>query len=121
MTVGDNVDPLLNPTILSSSTWATEVKVDTWGQFVAIIRTTGAKPLVLRYVAVFASLYDCKKIILPTRIQVGSRQSYPIVDLLCNPIITAVVLQGPSSLPGFMVFDAITKTLTVTPAVSDID
>ena len=120
MTVGDNVDPLLNPTILSSSTWATEVKVDTWGQFVAIIRTTGAKPLVLGYVAVFASLYDCKKIILPTRIQVGSRQSYPIVDLLCNPIITAVVLQGPSSLPGFMVFDAITKTLTVTPGVADI-
>ena len=120
MTVGDNVDPLLNPTILSSSTWATEVKVDTWGQFVAIIRTTGAKPLVLGYVAVFASLYDCKKIILPTRIQVGSRQSYQIVDVLCNPIITAVVLQGLSSLPGFMSFDAVSMTLTVTPEVSDI-
>ena len=71
LTVGDNVDPHLNPMILSSMTWATEVKVDAWGQFVAIIRTTGAKPLVLGYVGVFASLYDCKKIILPTIIQVG--------------------------------------------------
>ena len=28
LTVGDNPDPLLNPIILSSSIWATEIKVD---------------------------------------------------------------------------------------------
>ena len=121
MTVGDNVDPNLNPIIPSSSSWAKEVKVDAWGKFVAIIRKTATYPFVLGYVGVFASLYDCKKNILPTKIKVGSSQSYPIVDALCNPIISAVGLQGPSSLPSFMHFDAITKTLTVTPAVSDID
>ena len=29
--VGDSPDPLLNPIILSSSLWATEIKVDAWG------------------------------------------------------------------------------------------
>jgi hypothetical protein len=59
LTVGDNADPLLNKTILSSSLWATEVKVGAWGQFVAIIRITKTGPLNLGYVAVFASPYDC--------------------------------------------------------------
>ena len=86
----------------------------------AIIRTTATNPLVLGYVGVFATLYDCKKIILPTEIQVGSSQSYPIVDALCNPIITSMVLQGTSSLPTFMSFDAAKKNLTVTPGVADI-
>ena len=56
LTVGDNVDPNLNPIIPSSSSWAKEVKVDAWGKFVAIIRKTATYPFVLGYVGVFASL-----------------------------------------------------------------
>ena len=31
LTVGDISDPMQNPTIFSSSVWATEVKVGAWG------------------------------------------------------------------------------------------
>ena len=86
----------------------------------AIIRTTAFYPLILGYVGVFASLFDCNKIILPSKIQFSSSQSYPIVEALCNPIITAVVVHSTSSLPAFMNFDAVTKTLTVNPGIADI-
>ena len=45
ITVGNNSNPILNPTIFSSSIWAREIKVDAWGQVVAIIRTTSNAPL----------------------------------------------------------------------------
>jgi hypothetical protein len=67
------------------------VKVDSWGQFVAIIRTTATHPLKLGYVGVFATSYDCSKIILPNKIQTLTNQSYPIVDASCNPIINSIV------------------------------
>jgi hypothetical protein len=63
--VGDNPNPLMNPTILSSSLWATEIKVDAWGRFVSIIRRTDTNPLNLGYVGVFATPYDCNRIIIP--------------------------------------------------------
>ena len=40
LTLGDNSDPNSNAQILSSSVWAREIKIDAWGQFVAIIRST---------------------------------------------------------------------------------
>ena len=40
LTLGDDPDPNSNAEILSSSVWAREIKIDAWGQFVAIIRST---------------------------------------------------------------------------------
>ena len=62
MTVGDNPDPLLNPTVYTSSTtWAREIKVGAWGTYVGIVRTTNNN-LSLTYVAVFATEADCNEI-----------------------------------------------------------
>lgn len=98
MTVGENSDPLSNPIIFSSSKWATEVKVGAWGQFVAIIRTTGTGPLRLGYVGVFAAYYDCNTIVftaplLSASIPPSGTHSYsldPNLDSACNAIVTAV-------------------------------
>jgi hypothetical protein len=66
LNVGDDENPLNNRLIFSSSLWAKEFKVDAWGRFVGISRISGDFPLVLGYVGVFADIYDCNKIILPS-------------------------------------------------------
>jgi hypothetical protein len=66
LNVGDDENPLNNREILSFSVWARELKVDAWGRFVGISRISGDFPLVLGYVGVFADIYDCNKIILPS-------------------------------------------------------
>ena len=38
------------------------VDVDAWGQNVAIYRTDAIAPLILGYVGVFATSYDCNRI-----------------------------------------------------------
>jgi hypothetical protein len=96
-----------------------EFIVNALGRYVAIIKTEATTALKLGYVGVFATSYDCSKIILPNKVKTLTNQSYPIVDALCNPIINSIVLQGPYSLPSFMSFNAITKNLTINPADSD--
>jgi hypothetical protein len=54
-----------------------EFKVEAWGQYVAIIKTSAATALKLGYVGVFATAYDCNRVILPTTtIPVGSNKIY---------------------------------------------
>ena len=66
------------------------VDVDAWGQNVAIYRTDAVAPLILGYVAVFATTYDCNRIIFPATIAVNSNQSYSIaMNATCNQIILA--------------------------------
>ena len=79
--VGNYLDPISNtqiyPLLGTSVEWAKEVKVDAWGQKVAIIRTTNSDFLSLGYVAVFATSFDCSIIntftvaSLPQTISIG--------------------------------------------------
>ena len=74
----------------------------------------------------FASPYDCNTIaapVPPVQATIPATGSYtysldPNLDASCAPI-TSVVLQGTSSLPVFMIFDATSKNLTVTPGPND--
>ena len=88
LTVGNYSDPILNPTIFSSSVWAREIKVGAWGSVIAIIKTTSEALLELAYVGVFASLYDCSitntitVASLPETIFTGSTHTYTLVNSL---------------------------------------
>ena len=65
LTVGNNSNPLSNQTILSVYSRSENVKVDSWGQNVAIIRKSATAALKIGYIAVFATKYDCNRILLP--------------------------------------------------------
>ena len=70
------------------------IDVDAWGQNVAIYRTDAIAPLILGYVAVFATTYDCNRIVLPsTTMAVGSASiTYSFaLDVACNQLITQLV------------------------------
>ena len=54
LTIGNNSDPILNPTFMSATTkWNMSIDVNAWGQNVSIHRTDGNAPLILGYVVVF--------------------------------------------------------------------
>ena len=105
VTVGNNQDPLENQTILSSTSGGREVKINAWGQWVAIIRTTDTDFLELGFVAVFAKPFDCNLVNTFT------------VDGLPGTIW--VSLQGTTGLPAFISFNKETNNLNVTPGSSD--
>ena len=96
VTVGDNPDPLLNPEILTSSSGGREVNVNAWGMYVAIIRTTDTTTLVLGYVGVFATAYDCSltnTVTVPSlseTIDAGSIYSYTVTNSLNAACIAKV-------------------------------
>ena len=99
ITVGNNSNPNLNPTIFSSTIWARETKIGAWGQIVAIIRTTSTAPLQLGYVGVFASLYDCSitntfiVASLPETILSGTIHTYTLVNSLdasCIDVVSVI-------------------------------
>ncbi len=93
----------------------------------AIIRTTNTAPLNLAYVATFATLYDCNipntftVASLPQTIFVGSTHTYALVNSMNEACIdyVSVVLQGTTSLPAFMSFNALTNVLTATTGLSN--
>ena len=127
VTVGNNQDPLENQTILSSTSGGREVKINAWGQWVAIIRTTDTDFLELGFVAVFAKPFDCNLVNtftvdgLPDTIWVGSNHTYVLVNSLianCIDYVT-VSLQGTTGLPAFISFNKETNNLNVTPGSSD--
>ena len=95
VTVGDNPDQNLNALKFSSSVWAREIKIDAWGQFVAIIRST-AYIMKLAYVGVFATPYNCSLTntvtvaSLPDSIPVGSRHTYVLTNSLNTDCIYSV-------------------------------
>jgi hypothetical protein len=70
-----------------------EFIVDAWGQYVAIIKTEATTALKLGYVGVFATAYDCNRIILATAtIPVGSNKTFSFaLNAACNQSITALV------------------------------
>ena len=70
-----------------------EFKVDAWGRYVAIIKISAATALKLGYVGVFATAFDCNRVILSTTtMAVGSNKTYSFaLDTTCTQTITAVV------------------------------
>ena len=84
---------MLNPIFKSATTeWNMSIDVNAWGQNVAIYRTDGLT-LKLGYVAVFATTYDCNRIVLPsTTMAVGTIITYSFaLDVACNQIIAQLV------------------------------
>ena len=89
LTIGNNSDPILNPTFMSATTkWNMSIDVNAWGQNVAIHRTDRNAPLILGYVAVFAAAYDCNLTntvtvaSLPATIPTSSTHTYTVTNSL---------------------------------------
>lgn len=100
VTVGDNPDPVSNQIILdTNSSGGMEVHVNAWGIYVAIIRTTDTGTLVIGYVGVFASEYDCSLTntvtvaSLPETIDAGSTKTYTVVNSLNESCIEKITIK----------------------------
>ena len=74
------------------------MKVDAWGQHIAIIKTTATAALKLGFVGVFATPFDCNltNIVtvasLPETIFVGSTHTYAVMNSLNASCIESIAV-----------------------------